>query len=97
MFCDFVRHPRSKLAYCADRLRKERPQLESAVARHLLDTYRRRRTMLTGPLTALVSSRTRARIIVRGEIEHRLGLNVIVPVVRDAALRLAARLRLRKG
>ena len=97
MFCDFARHPRSKLAHCVDRLRKDRPQLERAVARHLLDDYRRRRTMLTGPLAALVSPQARARIIVRGEIEHFLGLNVIVPVVRDAALRLAARLRLRRG
>ena len=96
MFCDFARHPRSKLAPCVDRLRKERPQLERAVARHLLDDYRRQRKMLAGPLTALVSPRARARIIVRGEIEHRLGLNVIVPVLRDAALQLAARLRLRK-
>ena len=75
------------------RLRRARPELERAVARHLLDLYRRRRKMLPGPLAALLSPRTRTRIIARGEIEHVLGLNLIIPAVRDAALRLAARLR----
>ena len=98
MCFDFAPDPRAK--EFTDRLaalRAARPALTRAAARRLLDLYRRQRKMSAGPLAALVSRRTRARIIAQGECEHVLGLSGVIPAIRDAARRLVARLRFRKG
>jgi hypothetical protein len=78
-------------------LRAARPALELAATRRLLDLYRRQRKMPAGPLAALVSRRTRARIVAQGELEHALGLSGTIPRLRDAVQWLAARLRPRFG
>jgi hypothetical protein len=92
--CDFARHPPHK--GFTDRLatlRAERAALERAVKHQLLDHYRRQRRMPAGPLPALLSRRERNRLIARGEWEHSIGLAKIIPWVRDAARRIAERLR----
>jgi hypothetical protein len=96
--CDFAAHPRSRsLTHHLAALRAARPALERTAARRLLDFYRRRRRLPSGPVAALVSRRTRARIVARGEIEHALGIAGLIPRLRADTHRLAARLRGRWG
>jgi hypothetical protein len=92
--CDFAAHPRSrKINRHLAALRAARPALERTAERRLLDVYRQHRRLTNGPVAALVSSRTRARVIARGEIEHALGIAWLIPRLRAAMHRLTARLR----
>jgi hypothetical protein len=70
--------------------RAARPGLQHQAAGHLLDHYRTHRTLPADPAAALLTPQARARLVVRGEWEHRLRLIKIMAAVRQAARRLAA-------
>lgn len=56
------------------RARAARPTLERDAARYVLSHYRAHRRLPPKPALALLSVQRLAWIVMRGEIEHRLGL-----------------------
>ena len=74
-------------------MRAAKPALERKMAHELLVFYRRHRRLPLGPAPTLVSELVRARVIMRGEIEHALRIVGLVQRLHAVGRRLERRWR----
>lgn len=91
MSCDFRAPPNDEISFRLAAIKAARPALERRLGRALLDYYRARRRLPNTPARTLVSERALARIVARGEIEHRLRIARLIACLRAFSKRLAHR------